>query len=430
MSFTRDSSGDFICYNSPLTMYSNTTSVTTDSTLYNNEGNALSSLVPGMVENSKIYTHLYCYTSGNAILLSNMPLTYNMDIGATIYRGGTISTSSSTSTMVKLGTIVAKDTIETGERFWINGTGVTTDKYLLFESSTDYQTIVLCNMTYGGVYNINAVSEFESTLPLADTSVNTLAVTVTKAPGYEEYDYQNYDYYAYTHKGNVTASGCENSVYMLQLQTFNIKMFYSTKYIDFAYSSVSSGVAPVMVNPVNCSIDGQTVTITDISQPASLTIYDYKYCLTGDTLVTMSDNTTKRLDEINIGDKVLSIDPSTGKLVEDEVVFTDKDENKSHIEYDLWKFSDNYFVKTVHRHRFYNVEDNCFVYMDRWKLGDHAINQEGETLELLSHKIIREEVKHYKITTKYYHNYFANGMLTGSRLTKNFDYKDLKLGEK
>lgn len=152
-------------------------------------------------------------------------------------------------------------------------------------------------------------------------------------------------------------------------------------------------------------------------------------CLTGDTLVTLSDRSTKRLDEIEIGDKVLSINPETGECVEDEVIFTDKDQVKTHTCYDLWTFSDGYSVKTVHRHRFYNVEDNSFTYMDRWNIGDHTVSQDGKLLELLSHETIEEEVRHYKITTKNYHNYFANGMLTGSRLTQNFDYKILKIGE-
>lgn len=152
-------------------------------------------------------------------------------------------------------------------------------------------------------------------------------------------------------------------------------------------------------------------------------------CLTGDTLVTLSDRSTKRLDEIEVGDKVLSINPETGECVEDEVIFTDKDQVKIHTCYDLWTFSDGYSVKTVHRHRFYNVEDNSFTYMDRWNIGDHTINQDGKLLELLSHKTVEKKVRHYKITTKNYHNYFANGMLTGSRLTQNFDYKILKTGE-
>ncbi|MBO4622320.1 MAG: hypothetical protein J5691_00400 [Bacilli bacterium] len=429
MSFTRDSSGDFICYNSPLTMYSNTTSVTVNSTLYNNEGSALSSLVPAMVESNKIYTHLYCYTSGDALLLSNMPLTYNMAIGATLYRGGSLSTSAATSEITRLGTIVSKDTIETGERFWINGNSPTTDKYLLFTSSSSYNNFVLGNMTYGGTYiNNDMVFEFEASLPLVNTSTNTLSITITKAPGkYSDYTDQYDNYYVGTYNG--TANAGSNTLDLLGLQTFNLTMLYCTKYLRFSQNSSGSTIAPVMVNTVNCSVDGQTVTITDISQPASLTIYDYKTCLTGDTLVTMSDRSIKRLDEIEVGDKVLSINPSTGKLVEDEVVFTDKDENKSHTEYDLWTFSNDYFVKTVHRHRFYNVEDNCFTYMDRWRIGDHTIDQNGNLIELIEHKTINETVKHYKITTKKYHNYFANGILTGSRLTQNFDYKNLSLGE-
>ena len=150
-------------------------------------------------------------------------------------------------------------------------------------------------------------------------------------------------------------------------------------------------------------------------------------CLTGDTLVTMYDKSTKRLDEIELGDKVLSVNTDTGKLEQDDVIFTDKNEFKIHNNYDLWTFSNNFQVKTVKRHRFYNVESNSFKYMDEWNIGEHTIDIQGNWLELLSHEVVEETVRHYKITTEKYHNYFANGMLTGSRLTKPIKYENLKL---
>ena len=138
-------------------------------------------------------------------------------------------------------------------------------------------------------------------------------------------------------------------------------------------------------------------------------------CLTGDTLVTMADYSTKRIDEIALGDYILSYDWETMMLVPNKVIYTDAFEHKSHTEYDLWSFSDGSFVKTVHRHRFFNVERKAFVYMDEWKIGEHTVNIKGEKVALVSHETIKENVNHYKITGELGTNYFANGLLTGDR---------------
>jgi len=186
---------------------------------------------------------------------------------------------------------------------------------------------------------------------------------------------------------------------------------------DYLYSQINA--LPNPTYNIDTIVDGKISTIIHIES-----------CLTGDTLVTMSNRSIKRLDEIVVGDKVLCINPETGELAEDEIIYTDKDKLKSDIKYDVWTFSDGHEVKTVRRHRFYNIEDSSFVYMDRWRIGDHTIDQKGNQLALLSHKTINEPIRHYKITTSKYHNYFANGMLTGSRLTRPIIYDDLKLGEK
>lgn len=139
------------------------------------------------------------------------------------------------------------------------------------------------------------------------------------------------------------------------------------------------------------------------------------YCLTGDTLVTMADYSTKRIDEIALGDYILSYDWETMMLVPNKVIYTDAFEHKSHTEYDLWTFSDGSFVKTVHRHRFFNVERKAFVYMDEWNIGEHTRKIDGTEPMLVSHETIKENVNHYKITGENGTNYFANGLLTGDR---------------
>lgn len=141
----------------------------------------------------------------------------------------------------------------------------------------------------------------------------------------------------------------------------------------------------------------------------------YKTCLTGDTLVTMSDNTQKRLDTIALGDSVLSVDFATGKLIPRKVVYTDKDEDKVGKSYDIWKFSDGTEIKTVHRHEFYNVESASMKYMDEWKLGEHTLKQDGTHPTLIGHELVNKPIRHYKITLEGNTAYFANGLLTGDR---------------
>lgn len=153
---------------------------------------------------------------------------------------------------------------------------------------------------------------------------------------------------------------------------------------------------------------GQTLT-------QDIEIEWYGACLTGDTLVTMADYSTKRLDEIELGEEILSYDWNTMQLVPNKVIFTDKDMNKSHIEYDVWTFDDGSIVKTVHRHRFFNVEHKAFVYMDEWNIGEHTMKIDGSMPMLVSHETIKETVNHYKITGELGTNYFANGLLTGDR---------------
>lgn len=145
-------------------------------------------------------------------------------------------------------------------------------------------------------------------------------------------------------------------------------------------------------------------------------------CLTGDTLITLADGTEKRIDELTLQDEVLAIDTKTGKFVADEITYTDSTEHKTFTEYDKWTFSDGTIVKTVHRHRFYNVERQAMVYMDEWNIGEHAVNRNGEYIALVSHENVKEEVNHYTLFTKH-QNYFANGLLSGNRHTAELHLK-------
>ena len=173
-----------------------------------------------------------------------------------------------------------------------------------------------------------------------------------------------------------------------------------------------------------CSIVEKNGSITISNLTADVTIKFGMTCLTGDTLITLSDGAQKRIDSITIDDKVLSIDPKTLELVVDEITYCDSDCNKTHIEYDIWTFENNYVVKTVHRHRLYNCESEGFVNMDEWAIGDHTRTIDGKEIALLEHVHVKELVNHYTLFTKNYNNYFANGMLTGNKYSKELTFED------
>ncbi len=179
-----------------------------------------------------------------------------------------------------------------------------------------------------------------------------------------------------------------------------------------ASGSIAMGISYTDASGVQDSFN-QYLTLT-----SDITItYANDTCLTGDTLITLADGTTKRIDAITLADRVLAYNPETMVLEADEIIRCDSDKIKTHGEYDIWTFDDDTVVKTVHHHRFYNVERNAMVYMDEWKIGEHAIKIDGTKVALVNHVNVQEEVRHYTIFTKN-QNYFANGLLSGNRYTK------------
>lgn len=143
----------------------------------------------------------------------------------------------------------------------------------------------------------------------------------------------------------------------------------------------------------------------------------FSSCLTGDTLITMADGSERRIDTLTAGEQVLSYNPDTSALEPDTITYSDSDMVKTHTEYDVWMLSDGTKIKTVLRHRFYNVERQSMVYMDEWNIGEHFRKSDGTTPSLVAHEKVAESVRHYTIFTDN-QNYFANGCLSGNRHTK------------
>ena len=152
-------------------------------------------------------------------------------------------------------------------------------------------------------------------------------------------------------------------------------------------------------------------------------------CLTPETFIDVEEEDKKgkkrrkrkMLKDIKVGDKVICVNPDTLQLDTDIVTECDSSFIKRHTCYDKWYFENNIVITTVHRHRFYNVENKTFMYMDEWTIGQHGIDIDGNKVKLIKHEHIEEEITHATLFTKKYNNYFANGMLSGNRHSKKIN---------
>lgn len=199
--------------------------------------------------------------------------------------------------------------------------------------------------------------------------------------------------------------------YDIGSRTYN-EVYGTGSVLSFECASSFDGIVVTMGgNTYNINNSHRSLTLT---ADAVITEVEAS-CLTGDTLVTMADHTTKRIDEIELGEAVLSFDWETMKLIPREVIYTDKDMGKTYTEYDVWAFDDGTVIKTVHPHEFFNVERGKMAYMSDWSIGDHGYKIDGTKPCLISHEVIKETVKHYKISLEGSTNFFANGLLNGDR---------------
>lgn len=147
-------------------------------------------------------------------------------------------------------------------------------------------------------------------------------------------------------------------------------------------------------------LDGHlTVGEVQVSNDASV-------CLSGDTMITMADGDMRRMDSLCAGDIVLSANglPSRVHTI-----------RRGHFSdyHTLYHFEDGTVIDETHQHRFYNVDQGFWQRLQAWNIGDHAINQDGEKIALVSVERLEEKAEMFGIWTDS-GTYYANGLLSGA----------------
>ena len=128
-------------------------------------------------------------------------------------------------------------------------------------------------------------------------------------------------------------------------------------------------------------------------------------CLAGDTLITMADGTAKEMQYIKPNDLLLS---RNGELT--KVLQVRRGTFNSY--HTLYYFDNGTVIDETHEHRFFNMTQGFWQRLKRWNIGDIALDQNGNEVQLIKKERIDEEVENFGIFVES-GNYYANGLLSG-----------------
>lgn len=187
----------------------------------------------------------------------------------------------------------------------------------------------------------------------------------------------------------------------------------------YDYNSLSNTIVlqtPVVDNAFSLEYKGEHETEYVLwgigTKKSSLKITSYKIqdggpvCLSGDTLITLFDYSTKRMDEVKVGDILLGQDGLPTKVKS----ISRGNFNKYHT---LYYFEKDIIIDETFSHRFFNIEQGFWQKLELWNIGEHAIMFDKTPVQLLRKERIEEKVEMFGIYTES-GTYYANGLLSGA----------------
>ena len=142
-------------------------------------------------------------------------------------------------------------------------------------------------------------------------------------------------------------------------------------------------------------------------------------CFTPDTLITLADGSQKRIDQLNVSDKILAYDFFTGKYVEQNIAIL---VNHGEARYNVanLQFSDGTTLRIIGDHGVFDYDLNEFVYFTVDNMSEYighrfVKNAENGTYKMVTLINAYETVEYtsaWSITSAYTSNAFASNLLT------------------
>ena len=163
------------------------------------------------------------------------------------------------------------------------------------------------------------------------------------------------------------------------------------------------------------SASGSTYTFSSSDNNATLTVnVGYSGCIVEGTLIDMADGTSKKVEDLEVGDMVMAFDHEMGQEVASPILCVDVEEKAEYLVSDLL-FSDGTSIGIAFEHGFFDRTLNRYVYLTPENaeeyVGHAFYSLGGESLVLEEVETSRKEVALYSPVTAYTMNLFHEGLL-------------------
>jgi intein/homing endonuclease len=131
------------------------------------------------------------------------------------------------------------------------------------------------------------------------------------------------------------------------------------------------------------------------------------YCFLAGTPILMADGSTKAIEQVKVGDKIIAFDEKTGELKKDKVT--------EFFEHDAQEYLIvNGHLKVTANHLVYH--NGKWVEIGKLKIGDSLLDSQGKPQQITDIKKMRASVKVYNLEVNPYHTYFAGGFLVHNKV--------------
>lgn len=165
----------------------------------------------------------------------------------------------------------------------------------------------------------------------------------------------------------------------------------------------------------------------------------YSSCVANGTLVTMADGSKKAVEDVKVGDMVMTWSMWNGCYEAQPVVMRWYHGTQDWDVLTL-NFSDGTDVRMINQHGFFDVDENTYVYITSANVDDYIghrfVKQKAdgtnEAVTLDGYMLCEETVGSYSLQTAYNENFIVEGMLsmTGEDYVGRFEYFDIGEGMK
>ena len=166
-------------------------------------------------------------------------------------------------------------------------------------------------------------------------------------------------------------------------------------------------------------------------------------CVAEGSLITMADGTQKAVEDVQVGDMVMTWNFFTGGFEAQPVIINDTHDGTATVDIFNLTFSDGSVSRVIGRQGFFNVEENKFIYIDSSTYDQYigsnfvkyAVGGSREYVTLDKCEITTETVGIYSIVTAYNANFITDNVLslTDDLHTGVFEYfevgEDMKYDE-